>query len=119
MNAFSTLFGPKDDSKNLPHLHNNTPNFTPPLARPKPGAIQLDIVTGSRCPICQASLPLVEQFRADMPGVVIRVIDIDVPGTVVPPNIVAIPTFLINGYIVATGNPDVDELKQFIATLTN
>src|SRR5258708_39926279 len=110
MNAFSTLFRRKTAENTLPHLHTSAPNFTPPVTQLKRGPVQLDIVMGSRCPICAASRPLVEQLERDLPGVNIRVIDIDAPGVQVPRNIVAIPTFIVNGYVVATGNPAIEEL---------
>src|ERR1700687_855738 len=101
MNAFSTLFPRKTAENTLPHLHTNAPNFTLPTTQLKRGPVQLDIVTGGRCPICAASRPLLEQLKRDLPEVNIRVIDIDVPGTQIPRNIVAIPTFIVNGYVVA------------------
>lgn len=101
----------------LPHLHDSPPNFTAPSAALEPRAVQLDIVTGNRCPICQSFLPAIEALRQDLPNVTINVIDIDAPGVTPPRNVIAIPTFLINGYVVATGNPAVDELKKFIRSL--
>jgi hypothetical protein len=101
----------------LPHLHDAPPNFTPPSHTIEARSVQLDIVTGNRCPICQSFKPAIEALRKDLPNVTINVIDIDAPGVTPPRNVIAIPSFLINGYVVATGNPAVDELKAFIRSL--
>lgn len=100
----------------LPHLHDAPRNFTPPPSV-EPRMLQLEIVTGNRCPICKSYLPTLEALRTDLPNVNVRIIDIDEPGTQVPRNVIAIPTILLNGYIVATGNPEYEELKAFIRSL--
>jgi protein-disulfide isomerase len=119
MNAFSRLFGRTSAEQPLPHLHDNAPNFTAPIQKLPSRALQLDIVVGGRCPICQASMPTLEALRHEIPNVNVRVIDMDAPGASKPKNIIAIPTFLLNGYIVATGNPNLDELKEFIRSLNS
>lgn len=101
----------------LPHLHTNAPNFDAPRTRIEPRGLQLDIIVGRRCPICQENLKTLDDMRRLLPNVNIQVIDIDAPGAAVPKNVIAIPTFLLNGYVVATGNANVQELKQFVDSL--
>lgn len=101
----------------LPHLHENAPNFDAPRTKLEPRALQLDIIVGRRCPICQENLKSLDDLRRLLPNVRIQVVDIDAPGATVPNNVIAIPTFILNGYIVATGNPNVQELKQFVDSL--
>lgn len=101
----------------LPHLHGAPRNFTPPSGNIEPRTMQLDIVTGNRCPICQSFLPTLEGLRTELPNVNVRIIDIDAPGATIPPNVIAIPTIMLNGYIVATGNPGYEELIAFIRSL--
>ncbi len=119
MNRITELFRSKSTPPAIPHLHDNVPNFTRPAAPLAPRALQLEIFVGGRCPICQANKGQIEQLRRDLPGVTIRVIDLDEPGTVKPRNLIAIPSFFLNGHLVATGNPEVSELKKFIASLSN
>lgn len=103
---------------NLPHLHNSAPNLTLPPAPLPARELQLDIYIGGRCPICQASLDMLNALRGELPNVTVRIIDLDAPDAKTPANVIAIPTVLLNGYIVATGNPKMDELKTFIRSLS-
>ncbi|MBI4671901.1 MAG: thioredoxin family protein [Chloroflexi bacterium] len=111
---------PRDSAApTLPHRHDLAPNFTAPPDKMPPRALQLEIVVGGHCPVCQANLPMIDALRRELPHVDIRVIDVDAPGSHPPKNVIAIPSFLLNGYLVATGNPNLDELKSFIRTLSN
>lgn len=101
----------------LPHLHDNAPVFDAPRGKVEPRGLQLDIIVGARCPICQENLKSLDDLRRLLPNVNIQVVDIDAPGATVPKNVIAIPTFILNGYVVATGNPNVQELKQFVDSL--
>lgn len=117
MNRIAELFRGRAQQTALPHLHNNLPNFTLPSIKLSARAIQLDIYVGRRCPICQAAQSTVQQLQNDLPNVKINVIDLDVPNTPRPDIIIAIPSFVINGHLVAAGNPDWDQLKRFINSL--
>jgi hypothetical protein len=119
MNRIADLAQPQSAPNTLPHRHDAPRNFIPPSAPLEPRTLQLDIVTGNRCAICQSFLPTLEGLRTELPNVNVTIIDIDAPGTVVPPNVIAIPTILLNGHIVATGNPAYEDLKQFIRSLAN
>jgi predicted thioredoxin/glutaredoxin len=119
MNRLTELFRSKSTPTAIPHLHDNVPNFTRPSAKLEPRALELEIFVGGRCPICQANRGNIEQLRRDLPSVNIRVIDLDEPGTTRPRNLIAIPSFFLNGHLVATGNPEVSELKRFIVSLSN
>ncbi len=117
MNRLAELFRRNKTTAPLPHLHNTPAHFTRPTTPLEARTLQLDIVTGNRCPICQSFLPTIEALRSDFPHVTVNVIDIDAPGTKTPRNVIAIPTFLINDYVVATGNVALEELKRFIRSL--
>lgn len=117
MNRISELFRGRAAYTSLPHLHDNTPNFKSPTVGISPRDVRLDIYVGRRCPICQAAGTIIEQMRRDMPNVRINVIDLDAPNTPRPDAVVALPSFMINGHLVATGNPELEELKRFIQSL--
>jgi predicted thioredoxin/glutaredoxin len=117
MNTINRLLGRSTPVTSLPHQHDKSPNFKAPTAKFEPRALQLDIIVGARCPICQENLKSLEELRRLLPNVQIQVVDIDAPGARVPKNVIAIPTFLLNGSVVATGNANVQELKQFVDSL--
>ena len=117
MNRISEPVRPSQAASLLPHLHNLAPNFTPPATALPPKNLQLDIYMGGRCPICSASLDKIESLRQALPNVTIRVFDIDAPDTVRPANVIALPSIFLNGHLVATGNPQEEELVKFIRSL--
>ncbi len=101
----------------LPHIHDNAPNFQAPRAAAKPRALQLDIIIAKHCPPCVKQVENLGDLQRLLPELAVQVIDLDVPGVVVPRNIIAVPAFLLNGHIVATGNLDLQEFKQFVDSL--
>lgn len=117
MNRIAELFRGRAQQKALPHLHDSKPGFTAPPSPLPARDLQLDIFVGGRCPICQSALAGLQNLRRELPNVHINVIDLDAPNTPKPDNIIAIPSFVINGYLIATGNLKVDELKKFIGSL--
>ncbi len=117
MNRLAELFRGKNAMTGLPHLHDKEPNFTPPSLKIPARELQLDIVVGSRCPICKQSQSMVDTLRRELPNVTLRVIDMDAPDTKKPANVIAIPSFLLNGHLVATGYVEIGELKKFIQSL--
>lgn len=118
MNRITDLFRTRETTNLLPHLHNIAPNFTPPATSLPASNLQLDIYMGGRCPICQASLGKIDLLRQALPNVTIRVFDIDAPDTVKPRNVIALPSIFLNGHLVATGNPQEEELVKFIRSLS-
>lgn len=118
LNRLTKFLRGSETMPGLPHLHASAPNFTPPSVPLPARELRLDIVVGGRCPICQASLDTLNALRGELPNVNVQIIDIDAPGIKTPSNIIAIPTILLNGYIVATGNPKLEELKTFIHSLS-
>ena len=118
MNRTTELFRSREAQNPVPHLHSIAPNFTPPATSLPAKHLQLDIYMGSRCPICAASLEKIEMLRQALPNVTVRVFDIDAPETVKPANVIALPSIFLNGHLVATGNPQEEELVKFIRSLS-
>lgn len=64
----------------------------------------LETSLGCRCWNCAEALALAEEARG-IPGIAVRVIDLDQPGCVPPPCIFAVPTYVLNGRVIALENP--------------
>lgn len=67
----------------------------------------LEIFVLPHCAACQTAKDLVEHIIAlNLPGIVIRLIDLSHPGTLRPATVFAVPTYLLDGRVVSLGNPD-------------
>lgn len=67
----------------------------------------LEIFVLPRCFACQTATELVEHLIAvNLPGIVIRLIDLSRPGTLRPAAVFAVPTYLLDGRVISLGNPD-------------
>jgi len=73
----------------------------------------LDVVVKPGCPTCDEARRLVRCIADRFPELSVRVIELD--GSAPPPEpVVATPTYLLDGRVIALGNPDVDELARAI-----
>ncbi len=70
--------------------------------------MQLEIYITNQCTNCEEALLIAERARG-IAGLEVAVIDLDQPGQHVPPRVVAVPTYLLNGRIVSLGNPKREE----------
>lgn len=70
--------------------------------------MQLEIYITNQCTNCVEALLIAERARG-IAGLEVAVIDLDQPGQHVPPRVVAVPTYLLNGRIVSLGNPKREE----------
>ena len=75
--------------------------------------MQLDIYVTSQCANCGEALLIAERART-IAGLKIAVINLDQPGQRIPPRVIAVPTYVLNGRVVSLGNP---EREQFLAVL--
>lgn len=75
--------------------------------------MHLDIYVTNQCANCEEALLLAEHARA-IAGLKVAVINLDQPGQSIPPRVVAVPTYLLNGKVVSLGNP---ERNTFLAML--
>jgi Thioredoxin domain len=70
--------------------------------------MQLEIYITNECANCGEARLIAERARG-IAGLEVAVIDLDQPGQYVPPRVVAVPTYLLNGRIVSLGNPKREE----------
>ncbi len=70
--------------------------------------MQLEIYITNQCTNCVEALLIAERARG-IAGLEVAVIDLDRPGQHVPPRVVAVPTYLLDGRIVSLGNPKREE----------
>jgi len=77
--------------------------------------MQLDIYVTDQCANCEEALLLAERARA-IAGVKVAVIHLDQPGQRIPPRVVAVPTYVLNGRVVSLGNPEREEFLAMLRT---
>ena len=90
-----------------------TPTQPGPTARHRPTLLQascLDVYVSRHCPNCAEARRLAAEAATRFPGVAVRVIDLDRTPTPTPEGVVAVPTYVLDGRVVALGNPDPEEL---------
>ena len=75
--------------------------------------MRLEIYVASQCFTCDQALVIAERAQA-IAGLEVAVISLDDPQQSVPPNVFAVPTYLLDGRVVSLGNPDCEE---FLAQL--
>ena len=72
-----------------------------------------DVVVMPNCPSCDAARQLARAVRERFPELSVRVIELD--GRRPPPeSVVAAPTYLLDGRVVALGNPALEQLARAI-----
>jgi predicted thioredoxin/glutaredoxin len=76
--------------------------------------VQLVVYVSSHCDNCAESHRLVGLAAEQYPEVRVRVVDLDVDPSAIPEYIVAVPTYVIDGRVIALGNPDTDELMAHL-----
>jgi hypothetical protein len=69
--------------------------------------MRLDIYVVAYCEPCQQALVIAEAART-IPGLEVAVIDLDETPHPLPPNVNAVPTYLLDGRVVSLGNPAQD-----------
>ena len=77
--------------------------------------MRLEIYVASHCAGCQEALRIAELAR-DIAGLDVTVINLDhaMPARPVPANVIAVPTYLLDGRVVSLGNP---YREEFLARL--
>jgi predicted thioredoxin/glutaredoxin len=87
--------------------------FDPDTEEQGENTMHLDIYVTNQCANCEEALLLAERART-IAGLKVAVINLDQPGQSIPPRVVAVPTYLLNGKVVSLGNP---ERNTFLAML--
>ncbi len=75
--------------------------------------MRLEIYVSSQCGNCDEALLIAEQ-AVGIAGLDVAVVDVDVPDCSIPPSVVAVPTYSLNGRVVSMGNPS---REAFLAEL--
>jgi hypothetical protein len=75
--------------------------------------MRLEIYVAHACTNCEEALLIADRARC-IAGLEVAVIDLDTSGQRVPPHVVAVPTYLLDGRIVSLGNP---KREQFLREL--
>ncbi len=69
--------------------------------------MHLEIYITDQCANCQEALLIAEQADG-IAGLEVTVVNLDAPGQRVPPQVFAVPTYVLNGLVVSLGNPERD-----------
>ncbi len=70
----------------------------------------LDIYIDQTCPGCVHAQNLAEVVRQTFPQLEVRIFDLEHPNIKKPSSVFAVPTYMLNGKILALGNPDINDL---------
>jgi len=69
----------------------------------------LDIYVDQDCANCKTARLLAHEVRQRMPHVLVHLRELK-PGDVPPEEVIAVPTYLLNGKRIALGNPSLSDL---------
>ncbi len=72
-------------------------------------------ITKGGCNNCEIVEEVAEQVAARLPELKIEIIDLNQPGSVKPPVVFAVPTYLWGGKVISLGNPEPNWLVQKLA----
>ncbi len=75
--------------------------------------MHLEIYITDQCANCQEAVVIAEAARR-IAGLEVTVVNLDAPGQRVPPQVFAVPTYVLDGLVVSLGNP---ERGAFLARL--
>jgi predicted thioredoxin/glutaredoxin len=77
--------------------------------------MHLDIYVTDQCANCEEALLIAERTRT-IAGLSVTVINLDQPGQSIPPHVVAVPTYMLDGKVVSLGNPERDTFLSMLRT---
>lgn len=76
----------------------------------------LEIFVSPHCLGCATAVRLAARVEAlSALDVDVRIIDLSAPGSVRPPAVFAVPTYLLNGTVISLGNPEENWLMDRLA----
>jgi predicted thioredoxin/glutaredoxin len=81
----------------------------------KESTMHLDIYITTVCTNCGEALLIAERART-IAGLKVAVINLDQPGQRIPPHIVAVPTYVLDGNVVSLGNPEREKFLSMLRT---
>jgi hypothetical protein len=79
-------------------------------------AVAIEIYVASHCFVCDFAQEIAELIRREYPQIPLRWLDIE-QGAVMPENVFATPTYLLNGQVWFLGNPTPEQVRHALAEL--
>ncbi len=70
----------------------------------------LEVYVSDDCPFCREAERIVAELAPEFPGATIRFVDMG--QEILPEEIFAVPTYVINGRVAFLGNPTLGELRS-------
>lgn len=77
----------------------------------------LRIYIAAHCWGCDTARQRAEQLRERRPDVAVELVDVEVPGVAVPPQVIGTPIYTWNDQVVFRGNPSEQELLDRVTIL--
>lgn len=77
--------------------------------------MHLDIYVTDQCTNCGEALLMAGRART-IAGLRVAIINLDQPGSSIPPHVVAVPTYMLDGKVVSLGNPEREEFLSMLRT---
>jgi hypothetical protein len=74
----------------------------------------LEIYTMRHCLTCETTRGIASQILERCPWLLVELIHLDDPGANVPPNVFSVPTYVLDGKVIALGNPYLEHLEATI-----
>lgn len=81
------------------------------------GMVKLQVYIREDCWTCAESRRIVAELAPQFPQLSVELVDMETPDR--PPNVFAVPTYVLNGRIISLGNPYRDDLRQEIKNAFN
>ncbi len=76
--------------------------------------MSLEVFVEAGCESCDRALALADEIAKQFPSLPVSVIDISETANALPDAVFAVPTYVLNGRVVALGNPSIDDLADLI-----
>ena len=77
--------------------------------------IHVEIYLLADCPVCRYAAEVAALISAEYPQVQVELVEMDAPGAIIPPNVFAAPTYLLNGQRWSLGNPSPALVRQALS----
>lgn len=72
----------------------------------------LQVVVATHCRGCDVAMELARSAQGWFPGLEVEVVNLEVEGAAKPAGVAAVPTFLLDGRVLAVGNPQPLDLRR-------
>ncbi len=83
------------------------------MALPLQPPFVLRVFVSGRCPFTEHAALVIGSVQRQLPFVIVEVVDVDATLEPLPDVVFSVPTYMLNGRVVALGNPD----AQFVQKL--